>query len=57
MLSKLGYANIGDLIDAAVPPEIRLPDPGGLRLPASRSEQQVLDAMRNLAHSTSLAFR
>jgi glycine dehydrogenase len=47
MLDKLGYASIDHLIDSAVPQQIRSAE--GLRLPAARSEQQVLDALRVLA--------
>ncbi|GFG52445.1 glycine dehydrogenase (decarboxylating) [Mycolicibacterium agri] len=49
MLGMLGYTSLDDLIDDAVPSEIRLSGFDGLRLPASRSEQQILDALRNLA--------
>ncbi|WP_029104994.1 aminomethyl-transferring glycine dehydrogenase [Mycobacterium sp. 360MFTsu5.1] len=47
MLDVLGYSSLDDLIDAAVPEQIRCP--GGLQLPAARSEQQVLGALRALA--------
>ena len=47
MLDALGYASIDDLIDAAVPAQIRSTQ--GLQLPAARSEQQVLGALRALA--------
>ncbi|MCK8615303.1 aminomethyl-transferring glycine dehydrogenase [Gordonia sp. C13] len=49
MLDKLGYASLDDLIDAAVPSTIRLPSCQSLRLPAGRSEQDVLDALRKIA--------
>jgi glycine cleavage system P protein (glycine dehydrogenase) len=47
MLDALGYSSVDELIDAAVPGQIRCAD--GLRLPAARSENQVLDALRALA--------
>jgi glycine dehydrogenase len=47
MLDVLGYPSVDALIDAAVPSQIRSID--GLRLPAARSEEQVLDALRALA--------
>ena len=47
MLDVLGYVSIDDLIDAAVPEQIRSAQ--ALHLPAARSEQQVLGALRALA--------
>ncbi len=47
MLDALGYGSIDELIDSAVPQQIRCSD--GLRLPAARSEQHVLAALRELA--------
>lgn len=47
MLAVLGYSSLDDLIDAAVPEQIRCTE--GLQLPAARSEQQVLGALRALA--------
>ena len=47
MLDVLGFATTDELIDSAVPRQIRCTD--GLRLPAARSEQQVLAALRELA--------
>ncbi|MFV8167019.1 aminomethyl-transferring glycine dehydrogenase [Mycobacterium sp. 134] len=47
MLDVLGFASTDELIDSAVPRQIRCTD--GLRLPAARSEQQVLAALRELA--------
>ncbi len=47
MLDVLGYPSVDALINAAVPHQIRWAE--GLRLPAARSEQQVLDALRTLA--------
>jgi glycine dehydrogenase len=47
MLDVLGYPSVDALIDAAVPRQIRLSE--GLQLPAARSEQQVLEALRTLA--------
>jgi glycine dehydrogenase len=47
MLDALGYSSVDELIDAAVPRQIRCAD--GLRLPAARSENQVLDALRAMA--------
>ena len=47
MLDALGYLSVDELIDAAVPAQIRCAPE--LRLPAARSEQQVLDALRAMA--------
>src|SRR3984885_8079622 len=47
MLHLLGYPSVDALIDAAVPEQIRSAD--RLALPAARSEQQVLDALRAMA--------
>src|SRR6478735_9973223 len=47
MLDVLGFATTDELIDSAVPQQIRCPE--DLRLPAARSEQQVLAALRELA--------
>ena len=47
MLDLLGYPSVDALIDAAVPEQIRSAD--RMALPAARSEQQVLDALRALA--------
>ncbi len=47
MLDALGYASVETLIDSAVPQQIRCA--AGLDLPAARSEQQVLAALRKLA--------
>lgn len=47
MLSVVGYATLDDLIDAAVPASIRTDRP--LDLPAARSEEDVLAALRTIA--------
>jgi glycine dehydrogenase len=47
MLDALGYSSVDELIDAAVPGQIRCAE--GLRLPAARPENQVLDALRAMA--------
>jgi glycine dehydrogenase len=47
MLDTLGYASLGELIDAAVPEQIR--DRGAMNLPVARSEQQVQADLRALA--------
>ncbi|MEV7646187.1 aminomethyl-transferring glycine dehydrogenase [Arthrobacter sp. NPDC089319] len=47
MLKQLGYGSIDDLVDAAVPANIRQQEP--LALPAARSEAQVLGDLRALA--------
>ena len=47
MLSTLGYASLDELIDAAVPEQIRYR--GVMNLPAARSEQQVLADLRTLS--------
>ncbi len=47
MLDVLGYPTPDALVDAAVPPTIRSASP--LRLPAARSEAQVLAHLRDLA--------
>ena len=47
MLARLGYASLDELIDAAVPASIRTQRP--LELPAVRSEEEVLAALRVIA--------
>ncbi len=47
MLAVLGYEDLDELIDAAVPAAIRTKEP--LELPPARSEAAVLEAMRSLA--------
>src|SRR6266581_4255879 len=47
MLQALGYDSLDKFIDAVVPADIRLP--GSLRIPEARSEQEALDALRQLA--------
>jgi glycine dehydrogenase len=47
MLKVLGYASRSALIDAAVPPAIRLRDP--LALPAAKGEEQALDELKAMA--------
>ncbi|MEX3647147.1 aminomethyl-transferring glycine dehydrogenase [Mycolicibacterium porcinum] len=47
MLDVLGFATTDELIDSAVPQQIRCSE--DLRLPAARSEQEVLAALRELA--------
>src|SRR6266446_6263137 len=45
--AMLGYDSLDTFIDAVVPADIRLP--GSLRVPEARSEQEALDALRQLA--------
>ncbi|MDN6202714.1 MAG: glycine dehydrogenase (aminomethyl-transferring), partial [Micrococcaceae bacterium] len=47
MLRQLGYASLDDLVDTAVPADIRQAKP--LDLPAARSEAEVLDDLRAIA--------
>ena len=47
MLELLGFADLNELIDAAVPANIRLARP--LRLPASRGEREVLTDLKTMA--------
>jgi glycine dehydrogenase len=47
MLKQLGYASLDAMIDDAVPKPIRLARP--LQLPAARSEQEVLNALKKIA--------
>src|SRR5712692_2936967 len=47
MLDALGYRTLDQFIDAVVPEDIRLRRP--LALPATRSEAEVLEALRDLA--------
>ncbi len=47
MLGSLGFASLDRLIDAAVPSQIRLNRP--LQIPAGRSEQEVLAALKSVA--------
>jgi glycine dehydrogenase len=47
MLSALGLPSIDALIDAAVPPKIRLDEP--MNLPAGRGEHEALNELRALA--------
>nr|WP_318241288.1 aminomethyl-transferring glycine dehydrogenase [Cellulomonas avistercoris] len=47
MLATLGYADLDALVDAAVPAAIRTERP--LDLPAARSEEEVLAALRGIA--------
>ncbi len=47
MLDLVGYPTLDALIDAAVPPAIRLGRP--LALPAALSESEALDELRNIA--------
>ncbi|WP_315093461.1 aminomethyl-transferring glycine dehydrogenase [uncultured Cellulomonas sp.] len=47
MLSVVGYHSLDDLVDAAVPASIRTDRP--LDLPAARSEEEVLAALRTIA--------
>jgi glycine dehydrogenase len=46
MLKPLGYATLGDLVDAVVPPAIRLGR--SLELPAAKGEREALDALREI---------
>ena len=54
MLELLGYPSLAALIDQAVPSQIRLRRP--LQLPAARSEQEVLAALKDIA-SQNQVFR
>src|SRR5262245_34585924 len=47
MLASLGYASLDALVDAAVPPQIRLGKP--LNLPAALSESSALAELRTIA--------
>jgi glycine dehydrogenase len=47
MVHELGYDTLEAFTDAVVPADIRLPRP--LDLPPSRSEREVLQALRGLA--------
>ncbi len=47
MLSVVGYRSLDELVDAAVPASIRTDRP--LDLPAARSEEEVLAALRTIA--------
>ena len=47
MLRQLGYASLDELVDTAVPADIRQEAP--LELPAARSEAEVLSDLRALA--------
>ena len=53
MLKVLGYESLDDLVDAAVPGSVR--SLGTLDLPPAVSEQQVLDELRRLAASNTIA--
>ncbi|MGM0928322.1 MAG: aminomethyl-transferring glycine dehydrogenase [Actinomycetota bacterium] len=55
MLKQLGYGSIDDLVDAAVPADIRQQEP--LALPAARSEAQVLGDLRALAAKNVMAVQ
>ena len=48
MLSWLGFENLGQLIDAAVPKKIRLNEK--LKLPAAKSEYEALAELRQIAN-------
>src|ERR1700704_2099036 len=47
MLTTLGYDSLDKFLDAVVPADIRLREP--LRIPEARSEQEALEALRQLA--------
>ena len=47
MLKVLGYASRSALIDAAVPPAIRLHEP--LALSAAKAEEEALDELKTMA--------
>ncbi|WP_235654031.1 aminomethyl-transferring glycine dehydrogenase [Mycolicibacterium houstonense] len=47
LLRSLGYRDLDELIDAAVPDQIRITEP--LELPAARDEDRVLSDLRTLA--------
>jgi glycine dehydrogenase len=46
MLELLGYASLDDLVEAVVPPAIRLRRP--LELPAAKGEREALEALREI---------
>src|SRR6202167_4611997 len=46
MLELLGYASLDDLVEAVVPPAIRLRRP--LELPAAKGEREALEALRGI---------
>jgi glycine dehydrogenase len=54
MLAQLGFKSLDELIDAAVPKQIRLGKP--LNLPAARSEHEALAEIKNIA-SENKVFR
>src|SRR5262249_45458112 len=47
MLEVIGYSSLDELVDTAVPAQIRLNRP--LQLPPARSEHEVLAALREIA--------
>ena len=47
MLATVGYGSLDAFIDAVVPGDIRLREP--LRIPAAKTEREVLDELRQLA--------
>ena len=53
MLKVLGYESLDALVDAALPGSVR--SLGTLRLPPAASEQQVLEELRRLAASNTIA--
>ena len=53
MLDILGMSSLDDLINKVVPDSIRMP--GDLNLPDSRTETEVLDALRNMANRNQVA--
>jgi glycine dehydrogenase len=55
MLKQLGYASVDQLVDTAVPADIRQSAP--LNLPAARSEMEVLADLRALAAKNTVAVQ
>src|SRR2546421_101452 len=53
MLAELGFENLGELIDATVPKNIRLDHP--LDLPAAKSESEALAELRSFARKNTVA--
>src|SRR5262245_29473905 len=53
MLREVGFDNLGALIDATVPKDIRLK--GQLNLPEAKSEREALAELRTIAHKNKIA--
>jgi glycine dehydrogenase len=52
MLGHLGFTSLDDLIQGAVPGQIQTQRP--LKLPANRSEQDILSELQNFANQNTL---